>query len=94
MNWKYISATIGEALLDAGKTDGPVPTSIPSAQYVDLFGKFTPEVVGCNARRKAGRVRALGWKPKYTDVKQAFVEEELPILLRENGFKTSVLALA
>ncbi|KAK4500627.1 hypothetical protein PRZ48_008816 [Zasmidium cellare] len=94
MTWRDLSATIGEALHEAGKIHEPEPKSIPSEQYVDLFGKFTPDVVGCNARHKAERVRLLGWEPKHIDVKKSFVEEELPVLLKERTFKASNLALA
>ena len=52
--------------------------------YGDLFGMYTKVVIAANSRSQADRLRGLGWEPKHFSVRDAFKQEELPILLRED----------
>lgn len=83
--WGECAAFIGKELKAVGKVDDASPREIPKEQYVDLFGKYSDVVIASNARNRAERLRQLGWRPKHTDVHQAFKDEELPVLLKETG---------
>ncbi|KAI5272091.1 NAD(P)-binding protein [Aureobasidium subglaciale] len=76
---------IGKELKVAGKIEDATPLEIPSEQYEDLFGKYSDVVIASNARNRADRLDQLGWRPKHTDIRLAFRDEELPILLKESG---------
>lgn len=68
---------------------------IPEANYKDLFGQFTPDVVGCNSRNRSDRLRAMGWKATELGIRDAFTKEDLPVLLAETGpFKASEMTLS
>ncbi|KIW78917.1 hypothetical protein Z517_08756 [Fonsecaea pedrosoi CBS 271.37] len=82
--FKDAVATIGKALHAAGRIKSPEPKTIPESDYDDLFGKYTAWVVGSNSRSRANRLRALGWEPKEKDLMASLVEDELPILLKED----------
>jgi nucleoside-diphosphate-sugar epimerase len=83
--WGECAAFIGKELKAAGKVGDASPREIPKEQYVDLFGKYSDVVIASNARNRAERLKQLGWRPKHTDIHQAFRDEELPILLKETG---------
>ncbi|TIA60606.1 NAD(P)-binding protein [Aureobasidium pullulans] len=83
--WAECAAFIGKELKAAGKIEDEAPRQIPEEQYGDLFGKYSDVVIASNARNRAERLRQLGWRPKYTDIHQAFRDEELPVLLNETG---------
>ncbi|CAC9890275.1 unnamed protein product [Aureobasidium pullulans] len=83
--WAECAAFIGKGLKAAGKIEDEAPRQIPEEQYGDLFGKYSDVVIASNARNRAERLRQLGWRPKYTDIHQAFRDEELPVLLNETG---------
>ena len=78
-------AAIGEVLHAEGKISDPTPTEMPVETYGDVFGpEFTGPVVGMNSRSRAVRLRELGWKPQEKGWKESLVEDELPILLKED----------
>lgn len=84
-SWERCAEEIGRALQKAGKIQDPTPKQIPSELYGDLFGDWSAAVVGQNARNRANRLRALGWKPQEKSTFDSFVSDELPILLAEKG---------
>lgn len=92
-SWYDLSAAIARELHRKGKIEIPTPVKIPEEKWVDLFGKFTPDVIGCNARCRAYRLKSLGWEPKQLSLQDALVEEDLPVVLAEKGFIASSLAL-
>lgn len=94
MSWHEIAVLIGSALHRKRKIENPSPKTIPQSQYGDLFGEATPDVVGCNCRHSADRLRKLGWKPKQPGLREAYEVEDLPLLLEEKGFKKSDLTLS
>lgn len=93
-SWADLAAVIGTGLNKAGVIDSASPRTIPEDAYKDLFGEFTTDVVGCNARHVAERVRTLGWSPTQLSLKDAFEKEDLPVLMNEKGFKSSGLTLS
>lgn len=72
---------IGEGLHNAGRVESASTRSIPESEFVDLWAEFTPDAVGCNCRHQADRLRAMGWKPQQLGIEEAYVKEELPLLL-------------
>lgn len=85
ISWREIASFIAQDLYEAGKVAFPAPREIPESEFGDLFGPYSMVVIGQNARNRAERLRALGWKPEHVDVRKAFKEEELPLLLKESG---------
>ena len=83
-SWRDAAGIIGDELTAAGKLSDPAPREIPKDQYAALFGPYSMVVLGQNARNRADRLRKLGWEAKHYDVRQAFREEELPLLLKED----------
>ncbi|EFY85434.1 NAD dependent epimerase/dehydratase family protein [Metarhizium acridum CQMa 102] len=95
VTWGEVSAIIGKGLYNAGRIATPETKSIPESDYGDLFGPFTPDVVGCNCRNRADRLRSMGWKPEQLGLEEAFEKEDLPALLSEKGeFKASEMTLS
>ncbi|KID96023.1 NAD dependent epimerase/dehydratase family protein, partial [Metarhizium majus ARSEF 297] len=95
VTWGQVGAIIGKGLYKAGRITTPDTRSIPESEYVDLFGQFTPDVVGCSCRNRADRLRSMGWKPEQLGIEEAFEKEDLPSLLAEKGeFKTSEMTLS
>ncbi|OAQ69775.1 NAD dependent epimerase/dehydratase family protein [Pochonia chlamydosporia 170] len=93
--WGQVGEMIGNGLYKAGRISTPKAQSIPESDYVDLFGQFTPDVVGCRCRNRADRLRAMGWKPEQLGFEEAFEKEDLPVLLAEKGeFKASGMTLS
>lgn len=84
-SWKQCAGEIGKALHQAGKIQDPTPKEIPSDLYGDLFQEWSVAVIGQNARNRANRLRALGWKPQEKSTFDSLVEDELAILLAEKG---------
>lgn len=84
-SWERMAAEIGTALHNAGKIKDPKPRQIPPELFGDLFQEWSVAVIGENARNRANRLRALGWKPQEKSTFDSFVEDELPILLAEKG---------
>ncbi|QLI67657.1 uncharacterized protein G6M90_00g032670 [Metarhizium brunneum] len=95
VTWAEVGAIIGKGLYKASRITTPDTRSIPESEYVDLFGQFTPDVVGCSCRNRADRLRSMGWKPEQLGIGEAFEKEDLPALLAEKGeFKASEMALS
>jgi len=84
-SWERCAEEIGRALQKAGKVQDPTPKEIPSDLYSDLFGEWSVPVIGQNARNRANRLRALGWKPQEKSTFDSLISDELPILLAEKG---------
>ncbi|OTB02759.1 hypothetical protein M426DRAFT_322359 [Hypoxylon sp. CI-4A] len=83
-SWKEIAEVIGSELHKAGLLPDPTPRTIPTENHVDIFQEFTESVVGLNSRSRAVRLRALGWKPVEKSWKESFIQDELPVILKEN----------
>jgi nucleoside-diphosphate-sugar epimerase len=84
-SWERMATEIGTALHNAGRIKDPKPRQIPKELFGDLFQEWSVPVIGQNARNRANRLRALGWKPQAKSTFDSFVEDELPILLAEKG---------
>ncbi|KAK5169709.1 uncharacterized protein LTR77_005687 [Saxophila tyrrhenica] len=85
LSWSEIAAIIGDELKAKGIISDPTPKQIPESQYEDLFGMYTNVVIAQNSRNRAERLRELGWKPEHFSVRDAFRDEELPIILKDEG---------
>lgn len=84
-SWCEMVGVIGEVLHAEGRIDDPRPREMPVETYGDVFGaEFTGAVVGMNSRSRAVRLRELGWKPREKGWKESLIEDELPILLKED----------
>ncbi|TKX26469.1 NAD dependent epimerase-like protein 5 [Elsinoe australis] len=84
VTWGEMAGVIGEELYAVGKVEGKGAREIPEEEYGDLFGRYSLVVIGQNARNRAERLRGLGWEAVHKDVREAFREEELPLLLKED----------
>jgi hypothetical protein len=94
-SWYVIAELIGSELHKRGKIQDPKPRTVPEELYGDLFGGFTGAVIGLNSRSRAVRLRELGWEPREKDWRRSYVEDELPVVLREEmgvfeGYKGTV----
>jgi nucleoside-diphosphate-sugar epimerase len=85
ISWERCAEEIGKALKQAGRIQDPTPRQIPSDLYNYLFGEWSVPVIGQNARNRANRLRALGWKPQEKSTFDSLVTDELPIILAEKG---------
>lgn len=85
MTWGDAANAIGKALHAAGKIEDAVPKNPPRELYDDLFGPYTPTTVGANSRSRGERLRKLGWQPKAKGVFESLREDEIPIILQEDG---------
>ncbi|KAI1371669.1 hypothetical protein F4677DRAFT_434801 [Hypoxylon crocopeplum] len=94
-SWKRCAEEIGKALQKAGKIQDPTPREIPSDLYSYIFGDWSLSVVGQNARNRANRLRALGWKPQEKSTFESLESDELPVILAEKtDFKGYAAAVA
>lgn len=84
-SWKEAAEAIGHALHKVGKLADPAPKAVPENLYQDIFGEYTPHVVGANARNRANRLRSLGWLPKEKDSFASLSEDEVPLILKDSG---------
>lgn len=82
-SWKDIADAIGEGLEKAGRIKSAKPKELPTDLYSDVFGEYTPPVIGLNSRSRAVRLRELGWEPKEKDWRSSYLEDELPKILEE-----------
>lgn len=82
-SWKQAAEHIGKALHDVGKIADPTPKTIPEDLYGDIFGIYTAQVAGSNARNRANRLRSLGWKAQQKSAAQSLVEDEIPLILQD-----------
>ena len=85
ISWGEIASVVGEELHKRGRIDELEAREIADADYGDLFGPYSTVVIGANSRSRAQRVRELSWEPRERKIREAFAEEELPILLEEKG---------
>ena len=93
--WGGVASMIGKGLHGAGRISSSETQTIDKADYKDLFGPFTPDVVGCSCRNRADRLRSMGWKAEQLGFEDAFEKEDLPVLLGEKGeFKASEMTLS
>lgn len=84
-SWGEMVAAIGSKLQAEGRIKDATPREMPVETYDDVFGpEFTGPVVGMNSRSRAIRLRELGWQPKEKGWKESLLEDELPILLKED----------
>ncbi|KAI1467787.1 NAD(P)-binding protein [Daldinia caldariorum] len=84
-SWRDVAALIGAELHKAGLIADPEPRTIPPENYGDLFGSGTLSNLGLNSRSRAVRLRALGWRPVEKSLAESFVQDELPVILKEGG---------
>ncbi|KAH6844737.1 hypothetical protein B0I37DRAFT_378166 [Chaetomium sp. MPI-CAGE-AT-0009] len=82
-SWEECAQEIGRVLQKAGKIQDATPREISSDLYDDLFGKWSGVALGQNARNRANRLRALGWKPREKSAFESLLEDELPVILRD-----------
>ncbi|CAL1702836.1 unnamed protein product [Somion occarium] len=62
--WYDLSKAIGEALVEAGLAKSSEPTSFSDEELIKYAGSMEMgNGMGTNARCRANRARALGWKP-------------------------------
>lgn len=85
VSWREVAEAIGQGLHAAGLIDSPTPRTIPPETYGDLFGDISAIGLGLNSRSRAVRLRELGWKPVEKSWKESFLEDELPVLLKERS---------
>ncbi|KAI0787448.1 NAD(P)-binding protein [Fomes fomentarius] len=65
--WFQVSKAIGDALVYFGVASEPEPTPFTTEELVKYFGSEKQGFAyGANARCRANRARAMGWKPKFT----------------------------
>lgn len=94
-SWKEAAIAIGQALQEVGRVSDPSPRPIPKNLYGDIFGEYTPHVVGANARNRANRLRSLGWIPTEKDSFRSLREDEIPLILQDSeSFKGYSAAVA
>jgi nucleoside-diphosphate-sugar epimerase len=84
-SWERCAEEIGRALKNAGKVQDATPRQVPRDLYNYLFGEWSLAVIGQNARNRANRLRALGWKPQEKSTFDSLVTDELPIILAEKS---------
>ncbi|KAH7318945.1 hypothetical protein BKA65DRAFT_92718 [Rhexocercosporidium sp. MPI-PUGE-AT-0058] len=87
-SWKSCAEELGKTLYDAGKIKDATPKEIPGSLYGDIFGEWSMSVVGENSRNRANRLRALGWKAREKSAFESLHEDEIPVLLKEEGVFT------
>lgn len=78
-------SAIGEGLAKAGKLTSAEPAPMPREKYAEVFGEFTPAVLGMNSRSRAVRLRELGWRPREKGWRESLLEDELPLVLKEGA---------
>lgn len=85
LSWSSIASTIGKGLHKAGKVQDPTTKEIPEDLYKDIMGEWSMAVVGQNSRSRANRLRALGWKTTEKLSFESLLEDEIPIILKDEG---------
>jgi nucleoside-diphosphate-sugar epimerase len=84
-SWLEVAENVGRTLHARGLLKDPTPKQIGEEHYDDLFGSWTPAVVGLNSRSRAIRLREMGWEPREKGIWESWEEDELPELLKEEG---------
>ncbi len=87
-SWLEVAENIGKGLYKRGLIKDPTPRQVGKEHYDDLFGTWTPAVIGLNSRSRAVRLREWGWEPREKGIWESWEEDELPELLREEGLGT------
>lgn len=82
-----MATVMGKGFNDLGFLSDPEPRSISEDMYKDLLGPMTGPILGMDARCRAHRVRKLGWKPTHKDWRSSLLEDEIPAILREQGYQ-------
>jgi hypothetical protein len=90
ISWKEVAEEVGQALYAKGLIKDATPKELKKEVWDDLFGEYTPAVMGLNSRSRAVRLRELGWKSQEKGTWESFNEDELPEILAE---KESVLSV-
>jgi nucleoside-diphosphate-sugar epimerase len=75
-----VAEVVAQALHETGKIQGPNRHSFSESDYADVFGPLT-EILGCNSRNRAVRLRELGWEPKEKNALTTWKEEEIPSIV-------------
>lgn len=84
-SWREVGEEIGRALYQAGKIRDPEAREIPEGMWEDLFGAGTGATIGLNSRSRAARLRKMGWEAMEKGIWEAFREDELPEILKDEG---------
>ncbi|KAI1802144.1 NAD(P)-binding protein [Daldinia bambusicola] len=84
-SWHDVAALVGAELHRAGLISDAEPRTIPPENYGDLFGSGTVSNLGLNSRSRAVRLRGLGWRPVEKSLEESYVQDELPVILKEGG---------
>ena len=101
-SWYALGRAIQEAIVAKGlsDTDDPEPTPLTKEEMLQFCGsEEAASLWGSNARCRAERARALGWKPRYTiDDMMKGIAEEVGVyadryLAGESGGKTNFMQL-
>ncbi|KIX06944.1 uncharacterized protein Z518_04920 [Rhinocladiella mackenziei CBS 650.93] len=82
-SWKEVAEVIGRALHEAGKIQDPTPQQPPRELYHELCGERTESYMGLNCRARAVRLRKLGWEAREKGIWESYMEDELPVILKE-----------
>ena len=71
-----VGESIGKAMVALGKTTNPAPTPFTEQEYKKYPGLSG---LGTNARCRADRPKAIGWKPRMTtkDMMES-IKQEIP----------------
>lgn len=75
-----VAEVVAQALYKTGKMQSPEIQSFSKSDYADVIGPWT-EILGCNSRNRAIRLREFGWEPKEKDVLTTWKEEEVPSIV-------------
>lgn len=85
ISWGQAAAQIGETLHKAGRIPDAKTRTIPPENYGDLFAGYSTVVAGSNSRNRATRLTKLGWKAVEKTSLKSLVEDEIPLILKEEG---------
>jgi nucleoside-diphosphate-sugar epimerase len=80
-SWAEAAENVGRILYKAGKIASPEPREFQQHELGDVYGPFTENIAGGNARCRSVRLPALGWVPRERNIWAAMEEEEVPYLV-------------
>jgi nucleoside-diphosphate-sugar epimerase len=83
--WRAVAEHVAQALYDKGLIKDVRPREFSQEDWADLFGEWTGAVIGLNSRSRAVRLRELGWECREKGVWESFGEDELELILSEDG---------
>jgi nucleoside-diphosphate-sugar epimerase len=84
-SWREVAENVGKALHERGLIGDTVPREFGENDEEELFGEYTGASIGLDSRSRAVRLRGLGWEAREKGVWESFREDELPVLLGEEG---------